>query len=516
MDVFRDLPFVYVYLDDILVASSSDEEHCTHLRRLLQRLAEYGLVVNPQKCTLGQASLDLLGYLVTYAGIIPLQDRVQSKDYPQPRTSKALQEYLDLLNFYRRSVPHPAAVLLPLHELASVKVKDFAAAWTSRHQTHFQRSKDAPVAATYLAHQSPAADTRTNTDASDTAVGAVLLQCIAGVWTPISFFSRKLHTAEDKYSSFDKELLAMYLAMKKLRYFIEERPFVLHTDHKPLTFAFTSGSDKLSPRQQRRLAFVSEFTTNVRHIPGTDNVVADALSRVEPDLIAAMDGVVADVIGYATMAKQQTGDMAIQRLVSDQSSSLQLTRCALPNTNERLWVVLSNVRPRPLVPAGLTRTIFDANHQLSRAGARAMRRMICDRFVWPGIAKDMRRTWARSCLSCQRAKATTYVSAPIAPLPMPSTRFESLHVDLVGPLPPSQGFTYLLTIVDRLTRRPEVIPVADIAVLACARAFLMHWVARFGAPNTLISDRGSSIVRLHHKCRNSISPSEEWYGGEDA
>ena len=174
-NAFRDMQFVYVYLDDILVASSSTEEHCIHLRQLFERLSEYGLVVNPQKCVLGESSLDFLGHQITSDGIHPLQDRVQAiRDYPQSRTAKSLKEYLGLLNFYRRFVPHAAAILLPLYELVSLKDIEFYAAWTSLHERHFQQSKDALAAATCLAHPSPTAETHINTDASDTAVGAVL------------------------------------------------------------------------------------------------------------------------------------------------------------------------------------------------------------------------------------------------------------------------------------------------------------------------------------------------------
>ena len=498
-NVFRDLAFAYIYLDDILVASSSREEHIIHLRQLFERLAQYGLVVNPQKCVFGKSTLNSLGHRVTPMGIQPLQDRVQViREFPQPDTARALKEYLGLLNFYRRFVPHAAAILLPLYELAKVKDKDFGAAWTTLHTQHFQQSKDALVTATCLAHPSPTAETRLHTDASDTAVGAVLEQLIDGIWTPISFFSRKLHPAEAKYSAFDKELLAMYLAVKKFRYFIEGRMFTLYTDHKPLTFAFKSTSDRWTPRQQRHLSFVAEFTTNVRHIRGSDNVVADTLSRInlettEPQTIAVMDGVMTNIIDYVAMAVQQKTDCSIKRIISDPESALHVIRYQLPDSNECLLVDVSTGKPRPLVPAVLARTIFDLNHELSHAGVKAMRRLICERFVWSGMSKDIRQ-WTRTCVACQRAKVTTHVRAPVEQFPLPSSRFDSLHVDLVGPLPPSQGFSYLLTVVDRFTRWPEAIPVADISAKTCARAFLAHWVARFGVPSSMTSDRGRQFV----------------------
>ena len=493
--VFRDLPFAYVYLDDILVASTSADEHCNHLRQIFQRLSDYGLVVNPQKCILGKATLEFLGHRITTTGVQPLQSRVQAiKDFPRPCSTKALKEYLGMLNFYRRFVPHAAAILLPLYKLVNLKDSAFESAWTTRHDDHFQRSKVALATATGLAFPSATAETSINTDASDTAVGAVLQQRLDGVWTPISFFSRKLHSAETKYSTFDKELLAMYLALKKFRYFIEGRPVTLFTDHKPLTFVFNNVSDKWSPRQQRHLCFVSEFTTDIRYVKGADNVVADALSRVQIDetiSVAAIDGVSADVINYAEMARQQAIDIGVQRLVSH--STLQIVSCKLPETQEQLLVDVSTGKPRPLLPEAWTRVVFNFNHDLAHAGARAMRRMICDRFVWHGMARDIRQ-WSRTCVACQRAKVARHTVAPVSALPMPNKRFDSLHVDLVGPLPESQGFSYLLTIVDRFTRWPEAIPLSDISARTCARAFLFHWVARYGVPTTLTSDRGRQFV----------------------
>ena len=200
-NTFKDLSFADVYLHDILAASSSPTQHCNHLRQRFEWLAAYGLVVNPQKCVLGRSSLEFIGHCVTSTGVQQLQSRVQSiTDFPRPQSAK---EYFGMLDFYRRFVPHAAEILLPLYELINLKDSAFVATWISRHEEHFQRRKVALAAVTQLAHPSSTAETSINTDASDSAAGAVLQQRLNGVWTPIAFFSRKLSLAEKKYSTFD-------------------------------------------------------------------------------------------------------------------------------------------------------------------------------------------------------------------------------------------------------------------------------------------------------------------------
>ena len=124
--------------------------------------------------------------------------------------------------------------------------------------------------------------------------------------------------------------------------------------------------------------------------------MADALSRAliqESDTVANLGGVITEVIDYTAMARQQSLDAGVERLVTE--SSLQIVRCQLPDTREQLTVDMSTRKPCPLLPATWTRKIFDINHDLAHAGARAMRRQICDRFVWHGMARDIRQ-WART------------------------------------------------------------------------------------------------------------------------
>jgi cleavage and polyadenylation specificity factor subunit 1 len=119
------------------------------------------------------------------------------------------------------------------------------------------------------------------TDASTTSIGTVLQQRVNKVWQPLAFFSRKLNSTQRKYSAYDRELLAVYEAIRYFRHMLEARHFTVFTDHKPLIYAFQQKPDKCSPRQFNHLDFISQFTTDIRHISGQDNIVADALSHVD-------------------------------------------------------------------------------------------------------------------------------------------------------------------------------------------------------------------------------------------
>lgn len=143
--------------------------------------------------------------------------------------------------------------------------------WNENALTAFVTIKDALAKATLLSHPKPDAPTNIVTDASDVAVGAVLQQYINHCWCPIAYFSKKLQSAERRYSTFDRELLAIYLAIKHFRHFIEGRTFHILTDHKPLTYAIATPSDKHSPRQTRHLDYISQFTSDIRHVKGAND-----------------------------------------------------------------------------------------------------------------------------------------------------------------------------------------------------------------------------------------------------
>ena len=146
-----------------------------------------------------------------------------------------------------------------------------------------------------------------------------------------------------------------------------------------------------------------------------------------------------------------------------------------------------------MVPTSFRRSVFDALHSLSHSGPKPSTRAITLRFVWPGLKRDVR-TWCRECHPCQAAKISRHIKAPLQSFDSPSRRFGSLHLDLVGPLPPSEGMIYLLTIVDRFSLWPTAIPIPDATAATCCQALLRHWFSYFGIPDEIITDRGTQFT----------------------
>ena len=244
---------------------------------------------------------------------------------------------------------------------------------------------------------------------------------------------------------------------------------------------------------------MAKFTSDIRHVSGAANVVVDVLSRSLPaadsdDAVAAAPGIwsLAQELDLEQMAKDQL-QLYKEEMDSYLSGvSLKLKSFPLPSGTPLLCDV-STPRPRPVVPQAWADRVFAHAHGICHPGSRATLKSVSARFVWRNMSSQIR-SLCRACTACHQSKIVRHVRAPLEHLPVPDDRFSVLHVDLVGPLPVSEGYSYLFTVIDRYTRWVEAIPLVTMTAEDCAKALIRNWMSRFGIPAQVVSDRGRQFV----------------------
>ena len=275
--LFPHSDYANAYIDDTAVHSLSWSDHLLHLEGVLQAFLDVGMTLKLSKCHFAKPQVSFIGHIVGSGTRSVQQNKVEAiSNIPEPTNKKQLRSFLGMCSFYRTYVPRFSEIALPLTNLTK-NDQPTIVRFSAKHKDAFCLLKKKLCDAVGL--HSPCADKPfiVHTDASDFAVGACLSQMVDGVNAPIAFVSAKLTDVQQRWSTIEKEAYAIIFALKKFDYLVFGRQIQLFTDHNPLQYitACTPKSAKLT----RWALSLSRYNISVHHIKGSDNVVADYLSR---------------------------------------------------------------------------------------------------------------------------------------------------------------------------------------------------------------------------------------------
>lgn len=266
--------FCFVYMDDVVIFSKSLQEHMEHLNLIFLKLRQFNLKVQLDKSEFLRKEVAFLGHVITSEGIKPNPTKLEAiKKYPIPKSVKEIKSFLGLIGYYRRFISNFAHITSPMtkylrkNEKINIEDPNYAQA--------FYHCKELLMNALILTYPDFSKPFTLTTDASNVAIGGVLTQFNK----PIGYYSRTLNSAEKNYSTIEKELLAIIDCTKHFRPYLFGKHFTIETDHNPLVWL-----DKLKEPNSRLVRWklkLSEFDYEIKYKKGKENLVADALSRIE-------------------------------------------------------------------------------------------------------------------------------------------------------------------------------------------------------------------------------------------
>ncbi len=510
-DILCDIPNVLVFFDDILIAAKTISEHDSILRQVLQRLFDKGITLNKEKCQFALPEIDFLGYHLNSAGIAPSPSKIDSiRTMTVPETKEQLRSFLGLATFVgQRFIAHFSSLTAPLFDMCS---KSATFEWNKTLLTSFKTLQNAIVNASELVWFDIMSPVTIVSDASGYGLGAALLQNNKVV----AYASRKLTAVETRYSCIEREFLGILFALNRFRKLITGIKCDVHTDHKPILALFDKHIDQLPIRIQKWMMHVQAFDIKISHIPGIQNVVADALSRnpcsSDSDAHSSVENTEYTIcfllknapIDLKMVAKATSKDAKLQSVIHAISESWKIpnaqelkpyysfrgelsTKVCSHNDSNSTVICKNNL---VLIPNELVPAILEQLHE-GHIGSTKMKQMLQAYAFWPGFSKDIDE-FVRRCTACTiyQTRSDRPSLTPIADLE--TAVYEKISIDLTGPSETLKGCT-LLTIIDYYSRYPEAYILNNAnssEIISC----LTETFARFGVPKVLISDNGSVFV----------------------
>jgi transposase InsO family protein len=406
------------------------------------RFRKHKILLKPKKCAFGLTKIEFVGHTISEEGVSFSREKLQEVlDFPRPVTQQQLRQFIGLANYYRDHVKNHSDKARPLIMMFRDYEKRKKIVWTPEAIQAFETlQKDVSECHT-LFFVDESAPIFLCTDASDYGIGGYLYQVIDGKERPVGIFSKSLHDSELKWSVPEKECYAIYFALKKWEYLLRNVQFTIKTDHLNLTYLNMEGS----PKVKRWRTDIQEFDFFIEHIPGEDNIVADATSRL----------------------------------------------CAKESQQILMLAPIQKVQ----IPRDKYRIISKYHNSVSGhfGYTTIMRKLRAAKYKWTGMG-DHVKIFLKTCALCQKMSqvkphiyAQPFTAASYSPM-------DTLNVDSIGPVTTDIfGNCYIIVIICCFTRFVELYAAPDTSALSAARALLNHH-GRYGVPNKIRTDRGSQYV----------------------
>jgi hypothetical protein len=480
---------VFVYLDDIVVATSTFQEHLSLLKRVFERLKSANLTINLEKSHFFRKELKYLGFVVDERGLRTDPAKVQAiVDYPTPTNRKEVKMFLGTASYYRRFIRNFSTIAAPLNSLTSTRKSAPPFAWSVEADRAFNELKSALASAPVLACPDFEKPFAIHCDASSYGIAGTLTQVMAdGEEHPIAYASRSLNKAERNYSATEREALAVVFAIEHFRPYVEGgKQFKVITDHSSLKWFFNLNNP--TGRLARWGCRLSPYDFIIEHRKGKDNVVPDALSRSVP--VMDIQPVTGDLWYNKIVQRCKNNPRACPNFVIKNGKLFRYSKNKFGGDPGYNW--------KEVIPAHARESLLRENHCGDLAphfGIFKTYKRLALRCFWPDMYRGVAE-FISSCDVCSAYKCSQEVTPGLMGDPKVTTRpFETVSIDLVGPLPRSRaGFTNLLVVLCCFTKYCLLFPLRRAVGRSIANhlengLFLVH-----GVPRTVIMDNGTQFT----------------------
>ena len=511
---------VHAIADDSITGSIQFQENFDTVKSMLEQLRKHNLKCRPDKCIFGASSLNFLGHKIDKNGISTEDEKIEAiKQYPVPKTRKHVMRFLGTCNFYSKFIQNFAQKAAPLYNLTSKKNKFI---WSDEAQQSFEQLKNSLITKPILHYLDHSKDFYLECDASQYAVGAVLLQVGEdNKLFPVAYISKKLTKPQLKWSTTEKEMYAIYYCLSQAEKWVLGNKLNIKTDHKPLIGIFKNKCIPRDPtgKMARYLSFIQKFHFEISYKPGNTNIIADGLSRQNQ---------IQENINVTTRANkskepknnqlQSTKPFTWPNLddlknwqqqdpfclslynnirnktpVEDKFQKYNIAQFRL--VNGILHCIGKDRKQLIVIPENETLMFLKQLHcENGHCSTQTLKNIFSETYYSTRLytlCKDI----IQKCSICAQFRNVKTENPPLKPLEIPDRKFKTWSIDFMGPLPKTnQGNKYIFIAVCNLSKWVEAFHTKDMTAETVVEIFMKQIIPRFGIPENLISDRGSNFL----------------------